>query len=663
MRRRALIAAGATLLLLIAVATTALHIYFDDARLRRLVLPPLESAIGRSVEIDGIGLTLWTGLGASIDGLRISDRQGFGDGLFLSADHASIALSFFSALSGDQGLGEMQIDRPRVYIVVNQRGVANYGDLVASGETDSPTSIYLPVDRFRLSDGSVTYADHRDNSQTVLRGVDYKLQLGVEDQTVSAAGQLSIAALVFTTEDTTTSHSGAELAHDATLDLRRAKARIRRLALTAGSISIEASGEIDHLDKIPVLDLTVRQVNDQLDISSPGNQVNGTLELDIALKGQLGASQNPPVYPSLTGRLGLTDLTASSDDLSAPIEDGILQVRFESTSAILDTMGVRVGESDLGLTGRLDGATAWLFGKGRPHLTIELNSNHLDLDALLPETTDVSAGLTFTTPLYASVPAPASPIPDLLRTMDGAGRLNLKRIVSGVTLTEVNARFRSRRGVLRVQNLSGSLYGGTLSGNLTVDASRETPSLPVDGKFNIGAARADGVLQNLFGLPVPLQGRMDMELGFNGLLDSTLTLQEDRLSATGQGAVADGQIINWGWLKETAGGVSQLSFLDFDHIPVKDLKSHFSVRNGRVQIEGLTVTTGDIPSRLDGSVGLDGSLDCALKMEIPSEKLEIGGVNIGKALGSLLGRQPDSIPVTLNFDGTVDRPSMTVRSR
>lgn len=663
MRRRALIAAGATLLLLIAVATTALHIYFDDARLRRLVLPPLESAIGRSVEIDGIGLTVWTGLGASIDGLRISDRQGFGDGLFLSADHASIALSLFSALSGDQGLGEMQIDRPRVYIVVNQRGVANYGDLVASGETDSPTSIYLPVDRFRLSDGSVTYADHRDNSQTVLRGVDYKLQLGVEDQTVSAAGQLSIAALVFTTEDTATSHSGAELAHDATLDLRRAKARIRRLALTAGSISLEASGEIDHLDKIPVLDLTVRQVNDQLDISSPGNQVNGTLELDIALKGQLGASQNPPVYPSLTGRLGLTDLTASSDDLSAPIEDGILQVRFESTSAILDTMGVRVGESDLGLTGRLDGATAWLFGKGRPHLTIELNSNHLDLDALLPETTGVSAGLTFTTPLYASVPALASPIPDLLRTMDGAGRLNLKRIVSGATLTEVNARFRSRRGVLRVQNLSGSLYGGTLSGNLTVDASRETPSLPVDGKFNIGAARADGVLQNLFGLPVPLQGRMDMELGFNGLLDSTLTLQEDRLSATGQGAVADGQIINWGWLKETAGGVSQLSFLDFDHIPVKDLKSQFSVRNGRVRIEGLTVTTGDIPSRLDGSVGLDGSLDCALKMEIPSDKLKIGGVNIGKALGSLLGRQPDSIPVTLNFDGTVDRPSMTVRSR
>tara|TARA_Y100000588_G_scaffold124501_3_gene136452 strand:- start:4174 stop:6165 length:1992 start_codon:yes stop_codon:yes gene_type:complete len=663
MRRRALIAAGATLLLLIAVATTALHIYFDDARLRRLVLPPLESAIGRSVEIDGIGLTVWTGLGASIDGLRISDRQGFGDGLFLSADHASITLSLFSALSGDQGLGEMQIDRPRVYIVVNQRGVANYGDLVASGETDRPTSIYLPVDRFRLSDGSVTYADHRDNSQTVLRGVDYKLQLGVEDQTVSAAGQLSIAALVFTTEDTATSHSGAELAHDATLDLRRAKARIRRLALTAGSISLEASGEIDHLDKIPVLDLTVRQVNDQIDISSPGNQVNGTLELDIAMKGQLGASQNPPVYPSLTGWLGLTNLTASSDDLSAPIEDGILQVRFESTSAILDTMGVRVGESDLGLTGRLDGATAWLFGKGRPHLTIELNSNHLDLDALLPETTAVSAGLTFTTPLYASVPAPASPIPDLLRTMDGAGRLNLKRIVSGATLTEVNARFRSRRGVLRVQNLSGSLYGGTLSGNLTVDASRETPSLPVDGKFNIGAARADGVLQNLFGLPVPLQGRMDMELGFNGLLDSTLTLQEDRLSATGQGAVADGQIINWGWLKETAGGVSQLSFLDFDHIPVKDLKSHFSVRNGRVRIEGLTVTTGDIPSRLDGSVGLDGSLDCALKMEIPSEKLKIGGVNIGKALGSLLGRQPDSIPVTLNFDGTVDRPSMTVRSR
>ena len=665
MTRRTLIiilsAVGASFILVIS----ALYAYFDETRLRNMVIPPLESAIGRTVEIDGIGLTVFSGIGASIDGLRISDRQEFGDGIFLSADHASIALSLIAALTGEQGLGEMRIDRPNVYIVVNQRGIANYGDLVSSeDDASSSTSAYLPIDQFRLRDGAITYADHRDNTKSICQGVDYDLQLSADGQKVSAIGRLAIEALVSTVGETVTTHGGAEFTHDIVLDLVDASVSLRRIALTVGGISVEATGQVNNLNADPEIDLTIRNVTDRFDMSDGSEHVSGDLDFDLNLQGLLGASQDPPTYPTLTGKLGVSQLSVVTPDLLVPLEGGVLSLRFEGTSAVLDTFGFSAGDSNLGISGKLTGIPDWLFAKGRPHLAFRLRSTNLDLDKLLPSEPPASATIfTLTTPLYAAETLPASPIPNLLRTMDGSGNVHIDRITSGASLTDVKAAIRSRNGVLEVSDIRGNLYGGSLTGGLTLDASVEKPTIPVDGTFRIAAANADGVVQSLFGLPVPLQGKMDLDLGFQAQLDSTLTVLEKGLSATGNGKIVEGQIVNWGWLKSAAASVSQLSFIDFDRIPVQDLKSKFSVENGRVQIQDMTAIAGDIPSSLNGSVGLDGTLDCKLRMDIPAEKMNVGGINIGKALGSLFGRQPESIPITLNFSGTVENPTTSVSTR
>jgi uncharacterized protein involved in outer membrane biogenesis len=648
------------------LAIGALFIYFNETRLRRLVIPPLESAIGREVEIDGIALTVFTGIGASIDGLRISDRQGFGDGLFLSADHASVAFSVIAALSGQQGLGKMRIDRPNVYIVVNNRGLANYGDLVSSGGNESgSTSTYLPIDQFQLRDGSITYADHRDNTRSICQGVDYDLQLAVEDQEISAVGRLTVDAVVSTVGETVTTHGSAAFAHDIVLDLGRASLSIRRLTLTAGGVSLDATGQIGNLVGDPEVDIDISNVNEWFEMTDGPERISGNLKLDLKVTGSLGANQNPPVYPTLTGQLDVSQLSIATPALLVPLEDGVLSLRFAGSSAVLDTLGFRAAESDLGFSGKLTGMTEWLLGDGRPYFTFSLRSSNLDLDGLLPTEPPAStSSFSFTTPLYASETSlVASPLPELLRTIDGAGSLKIDRVTSGALLTDVSATVRVRIGILKIEKIQGRLYGGSITGGVTLDAHEKEPTLPVSGAFTIAAANADGVLQSLFALPVPLQGKMDLQLSFEARLDSTLAILENQITANGDGKVIEGQIVNWGWLKKAGGGASQLSFMDFDRIPVQDLESKFSVEKGRVQIKELTAVVGDVPSSLSGSIGLDGTLDFKLRMDIPAEKMNIVGINIGKALGSLFGRQPESIPITLNFSGTAEHPTMAVSTR
>lgn len=66
------------LLVLLLVAALLLPYFFTSDELKGYVIPPMEEATGRQVEIDDIGLrVLWTPA-VSVSGFRLADREGYG---------------------------------------------------------------------------------------------------------------------------------------------------------------------------------------------------------------------------------------------------------------------------------------------------------------------------------------------------------------------------------------------------------------------------------------------------------------------------------------------------------------------------------------------------------------------------------------------------------
>lgn len=653
------------------VLVTVLYLYFTENRLKALVVPSLERAIARQVEIDAIRLTVLTGLGASIDGLRISDREGFGDGLFLAADHASIDISLWSLATGSDSLGDLHVVRPTVYIIVDRRGVANYRDLFASGGTGRgrATPVLIPVSNIHLTEGSITYADHRNASVSALTRVDYDLTLAAEEGRVSARGDLQIggfAGLLFTLAE------GIRIHHDLTLNPGEARLEINRLAIEAGPFQIEIQGSVSDLDKTSDVDLTVRNERNAFEGSIEGQSALGELSLEATIRGPIDIESDPPKYPALTGSLDIRDLHIETPLLTAPIEEGTVAWRLVEGDAIIDTIGFRAADSDFGLTGRVTGLAGYLFDIGRPHFQFELRSTRLDLDALIPAQPVATARTSshkigWVASAYAELeitqdPPVASAIPDLVKAIDASGDLRVGQLTSGGTLNNVRARLTARDGLVDVTELRGEAYGGVIEGRLHIDATGNE-TYPTSGAFKVEATQAEGFFNQLLDLPIPLEGLIDAEIDFEAELDSTLALIEDRVDATIDGGGANGQIANWEWFKKSAGTVSQLSFFNFDRIPIKNLRSRLTVGEGRVRLDDVRMTAADVPTRLYGSVGLDGGLACKLDFDLPVERLNVGGFNVGKALGSLFGRQLETIHLTLSFGGTIENPSVAVSTR
>jgi hypothetical protein len=186
-------------------------------------------------------------------------------------------------------------------------------------------------------------------------------------------------------------------------------------------------------------------------------------------------------------------------------------------------------------------------------------------------------------------------------------------------------------------------------------------------EVTVSGGQAGVVLEKFFNLPLPIQGSMSLKMSGSGRLDSTLTLLTGSLEANGIGNITDGQITNWGWLKDAAGGIAQLSFVDFDRIPIQDLVAPFKIEGGRLITRNLSMTAADIPCKLSGSAGLaDGTLDYTLDMDLPADRITIGGINIGKALGAFFGQSRESkqvIPLQIRIGGTSARPKLAVAIR
>jgi hypothetical protein len=63
-------------ILLLAISLLA-KIIFTKEKLLSLVVPKIEQALDRKVEIDDVSISIFGGLGVDIDGIRIFNREGF----------------------------------------------------------------------------------------------------------------------------------------------------------------------------------------------------------------------------------------------------------------------------------------------------------------------------------------------------------------------------------------------------------------------------------------------------------------------------------------------------------------------------------------------------------------------------------------------------------
>ena len=97
-----------TLVVLIIAGVAALFLLFPPQKIKSLVIPPVEKALGRTVEIIKAGFTLFPNIGVSLSGVEISNTTR--PGLFFRSlarlEEFNISINVASIFKGRPRLGK-----------------------------------------------------------------------------------------------------------------------------------------------------------------------------------------------------------------------------------------------------------------------------------------------------------------------------------------------------------------------------------------------------------------------------------------------------------------------------------------------------------------------------------------------------------------------------
>ena len=361
-----------------------------------------------------------------------------------------------------------------------------------------------------------------------------------------------------------------------------------------------------------------------------------------------------PVRFEYRGRVGDPAVLAeirSSGTLTVPADGGPVMVRdFEVDGRVSDLPVQLSGTVEIQRAPRLRAALSdgrleldgepyalsvtWIDGTPA-RLTASLDGERLDADALLAR---LGGGETDTGSGEGEAPEQASPLAALAE-LDLDASLSLDTLVAGgLTLTEVEARAQSERGVLVVDPLRGRIEGGSVRATARIDATREPHAVTVRPVFeleSLGSALAPWGLDRF----VTGAGDLEMDLSGRGLTAAELL---GSLNGGGQYRFQDGSVRGVD-LSALVSGLSERNVAQAVQAATGG-QTRFGSLNGALSVADGTLTLPDFRLEAQG-------FSAAGQVRIGLAQLGLDGQL--RVAGSGL---PSAIPVALG--GSLTRPSL-----
>lgn len=379
-----------------------------------------------------------------------------------------------------------------------------------------------------------------------------------------------------------------------------------------------------------------------------GTELSGVMNSAIAVQGK-------PQTPSTIrgeGSIEFRNVTIKTAGSPNPLKNLNGTIAFNNETIQSKSLALNIGESDLALGFTMRNYIGMVMkdttkGK-RPSATFALTSKQLRMADLMPEEEPPSGA-------KSSAPA-AEKKSALLPGIDIDGTMSVEKLVTEkFVFTNAKGAVGVSNGIVNLKNVSVNAFDGTIRSKGTLDM-RDPAKLPFNLDLDIENAQSNTLLSKFTSFGNFLNGKFSVATVLKGDLNDTLGF--DQKSLIGEGSVkfnegkVDGLPLAAGLAAVT--GLEELRVINF-----KDWTNTFSISNGRVNIRDLNIDAGTTDLAVNGSQGLDGSMDYTMNVKLPatvSDRLKLPG-----AANQLLQffKDPDG-RLSLNFlvGGMATSPSL-----
>jgi len=347
-----------------------------------------------------------------------------------------------------------------------------------------------------------------------------------------------------------------------------------------------------------------------------GTTLSGAMKGNLALAG----NAKEPTSIKASGLIDFQDATIKTASSTSPVQNLNGSIAFNNQNIESKKLSMTMGESDLALAFTVKNYLGMIMKDaakaGKPTATVSLTSKQLRTADLMSEPKEEATGKKTTEPKQAM----------MLPGVDVDANVNIGKLVTEkFTFTDAKGSLALRDGIVDLKNFSVNAFDGSIATKGVLDL-RDAKKRPFNLDLNIKNVQSNAMLSKFTSFGNNIFGKLSMATNIKGELDDTLGFIKQALGGDGTVQVTDGSLKGYAVMASVAAltGLNELREVGFDN-----WSNVFSIADGKVNIRDLKVKGGSTDFLVNGSEGLDGSLDYTLNVKLPgsvSNRLKLNGV-------------------------------------
>ncbi len=382
-----------------------------------------------------------------------------------------------------------------------------------------------------------------------------------------------------------------------------------------------------------------------------GTDYQGKIDADMAAAGKMSSIQNERYDEvSANGGLSVEGIVLKNDSLPFAIELKKAAVRLSPQFAEMPYFEAKMGKSDVSAKGRLDNLLGYAFSNEVLKGNLEVYSQLLDLNEL-----SGAAPKGNSTDTASQSPMEVVRIP---QNIDLVLKAKADQILyTNLNLKAFSGQLMVHEGLVEMQNVGMQLLEGSVK---LEGAYNSVPDLPiVNMKMSLdnfsfkSAYETFGMVKKLAPIMEKAEGSFSCPMQFESVLKSDMMPDLNTVEAKGR--------LHTKGLKSSPDVMKKAADLlkdpKYAQINTGLIDVDFTISQGRVAVKPFNIKVGGVDTRVEGSSGLDQSIDYNLDLKVPTQGLANSGLlsNLG-ALGSAL---PAQVDLKLKIGGSVQDPKIT----
>ncbi|GHM99946.1 hypothetical protein WSM22_14360 [Cytophagales bacterium WSM2-2] len=351
-----------------------------------------------------------------------------------------------------------------------------------------------------------------------------------------------------------------------------------------------------------------------------------------------------------SGSASLAGFKFTSKTLPYAVTISQAEMSFNPQKIELKNTSGTIGKSDFTVSGAVNNYMAYVFSGGTIAGTMNFNSTLLDLNEFM---TDSSQPATKDTTKLSVIPIP--------KNIDFLLHSNLKSVkVMDYSISNLLGDILVKDGMAKMNNVKFNMLDGSFAVTGVYDTRniqhpRYDFALKVEDLSIQKAASTFSIIKTYAPIAGMATGKFGTDFKVSGELGQDMmpkmaTVNGDGLIKIAEAAVTQSKII--------AGVTSLTKLQDADNVTLKNVLMSATISDGKLSVKPFNAKFGNYVAAISGSTALDGTINYAMKMNVPAGKL-------GSQFQSLIGSSsPTSeIPLNIGMGGTVLNPKLQLASQ